>query len=69
MPGDINGCKLIKLVQQQVGDIPEIILTGDTGNDVITEINTANQVRLTKPIKPAQLRIAMSHLIHYKTFK
>lgn len=64
MPGDINGCELIKLVQQQVGDIPGIILTGDTGNDVIAEINAANQVRLSKPIKPAQLRIAMIHLIH-----
>jgi CheY-like chemotaxis protein/anti-sigma regulatory factor (Ser/Thr protein kinase) len=64
MPGDINGCELIKLVQQQVGDIPGIILTGDTGNDVIAEINAAKQVRLTKPIKPAQLRIAISHLMH-----
>jgi signal transduction histidine kinase len=64
MPGDINGSKLITLIQQQVGDIPGIVVTGDTGNDVIAEIAAANQVRLSKPVKPAQLRIAMSHLIH-----
>jgi len=64
MPGDINGSELIKLVQQQAGNIPGIILTGDTGKDVITEIQTAKQVRLTKPLKPVQLRIAINHLIH-----
>ncbi len=64
MPGNINGSELIKLVQQQVGNIPGIILTGDTGEDVIAEIKTAKQVRLTKPLKPAQLRIAISHLMH-----
>ena len=63
MPGEINGCELIKFIQQQIGDIPGIVITGDTGNDVIAEINAANQVRLTKPLKPAQLRIAINHLI------
>ncbi len=63
MPGEINGCELIQLVQQQIGNIPGVVITGDTDNDVIAEITTAKQVRLPKPIKPAQLRIAINHLI------
>ena len=62
MPGSINGCELANKIQQHVGKLPVIIITGDTDSKVIAEIKAANQIRLTKPLKPAQLRIAISHL-------
>lgn len=63
MPGTMNGCQVISKIQSILGDIPAIIITGDTGQSVAQEIADNNLVALHKPIKPAQLRILMSRLI------
>ncbi|NOQ63252.1 MAG: response regulator [Methyloprofundus sp.] len=63
MPGNLNGCELVQLICQQAGYIPSLIITGDTGAEVFAEIKTANLLMLNKPIKPAQLRLAMTRLV------
>jgi len=60
MPGDTNGCQFIQSIHEEIGFIPSLIITGDTGADVIDEIKKANLVMLNKPLKPAQLRLAMT---------
>jgi len=63
MPGGLNGCEVVKLICQQAGNIPSLIITGDTGGKVLAEIKAANLIMLNKPIKPAQLRLSMTRLV------
>lgn len=58
MPGDLNGCEIVKEIKLKIGDIPTLIITGDT------EIKSENYFLLSKPIKPAQLRVAMTRLLN-----
>lgn len=64
MPGNFNGCELVKEIRVKTGDIPALIITGETKVDVITEIKAENHFLLSKPVKPAQLRVAMTRLLN-----
>ncbi len=63
MPGYVNGCELVKIIQQKTGKVPALIITGETCKEVLTEIQEANLMMLNKPAKPAQLRLAMMRLL------
>ncbi|HED12420.1 MAG TPA: hybrid sensor histidine kinase/response regulator [Gammaproteobacteria bacterium] len=63
LPGELNGCKLISDIRQTTGQIPALIITGDTGVEIDKEAAAVNLITLRKPIKPAQLRVAMTQLL------
>lgn len=65
LPGKRNGCQLVNSIHQNIGYIPTLIITGDTANDVDTQAKAKalGLITLRKPVKPAQLRIAMTRLI------
>jgi len=63
LPGKRNGCQLVSDIHQNIGYIPTLIITGDTVNDVDTQAKALGLIALRKPVKPAQLRIAMTRLI------
>lgn len=63
MPGALNGCDIIHQLRASLGDIPALILTGDTDKSVAMLIENAHLPTLHKPVKPAQLRIMMSRLL------
>jgi len=63
MPGVFNGAEIVEKILQTTGYIPALIITGETGADVIAEIKAKNFIILNKPLKPAQLRLAMTRLL------
>ena len=69
MPGELNGCQLINKIQADVGDIPAIVITGDTGAAVSAEIKQHKLYALHKPLKPAQLRILMARLMQKRSLQ
>lgn len=62
LPGTMNGCELVKEILSSV-KVPALIISGDTDPLVLTEVENNNLIMLNKPIKPAQLRVAISRLI------
>ena len=66
MPGTINGAEVVENIRQITGYVPALIITGDTGADVIAEIERKHLITLNKPLKPAQLRLAMTRLLSKK---
>lgn len=64
MPGNLNGIELIKNIRNEFGDLPALIISGDTSVEVINEIEKNKLILLHKPIKPAQLRIAIAQHVH-----
>lgn len=63
MPGALNGCEIIQQLRTSLGDIPALILTGDTDKSVAMLLDKAGLPALHKPVKPAQLRIMMARLL------
>lgn len=63
LPGTLNGCQLVTKILQQIKGIPVLIISGDTDSEVIKEIKQEGYILLNKPIKPAQLRLAMNRLV------
>ena len=59
MPGDFNGCELIHYIRNTVGDLPAIVISCDTGPEIMNEIKKSGVTLLSKPIKPAQIRLTM----------
>ena len=63
MPGDINGCELIQSLRDNLGAVPALLISGDTGTDILRQTKEAGLILLAKPVKPAQLRLVMTRLI------
>ena len=59
LPGELDGCELIARLRQHTGKIPAMLISGDTSEAIYTQARAAGLVLLAKPIKPAQLRVAM----------
>ena len=67
MPGDLNGIELITAINQIVPDIPALVVSGDTGQELLQEVHRNKLILLHKPIKPVQLHIALMQLVkNYK---
>ena len=46
-----------------VADVPALIVTGDTSDEVVAEFAACGLPYLHKPIKPPQLRIVVSRIL------
>ena len=56
----LTGLDVIALVSEHIGyPVRSIIITGETGQDVLTELNKSDHKVLHKPIDMAQLEIAI----------
>ncbi|MAK91888.1 MAG: hypothetical protein CMI13_11715 [Oleibacter sp.] len=63
MPGDVNGCQFVAQARRLVADVPALIVTGDTSDEVVAEFAACGLPYLHKPIKPPQLRIVVSRIL------
>ena len=59
LPGELNGCELVQRLQEKAGNIPALLISGDTSEAIVRQAKDAGLILLTKPVKPAQLRLAM----------
>jgi len=60
---NITGVQAIKLLQGQLGNIPAVILTGDTAPSRIHEAKSSGFMILHKPLSGVQLRDTLSDLM------
>lgn len=59
--GEMNGIEAIAAILGQVGKkIPSILITGDTGKNRLAEATGSGLRLLHKPVKPAELRMAIN---------
>lgn len=65
LDGALNGCEIIHQIHALIGDIPAIIVTGNTDQNTLNEIKKTGLALLHKPLKPAQLRLTMTRLIEF----
>lgn len=63
MPGNYNGCTFVKRVDSFLKNIPALIITGETSEDVISEITQNNLPYLHKPVKAVQLRVLITRIL------
>jgi two-component system, sensor histidine kinase len=61
-----TGVEAIKLLQGQLGDVPAVILTGDTASSRIHEAKSSGFMILHKPLSGVQLRDTLSELMGSK---
>lgn len=64
LPGDMNGHALIEVLHEKIGPCPTLLISGDTGEQIVRKAKKAGLILLTKPVKPAQLRLAMTRLLN-----
>ena len=62
MPGEMNGCELVQRLRERLGEAPALLISGDTGAEILRHAREAGLVLLAKPVRPAQLRLAMTRL-------
>lgn len=62
LPQNQTALDVAREIRQRWGDVPTLVLTGDTGRDVLQAIRTSGAALLHKPIAPARLRATM-HLL------
>lgn len=63
LPGPRNGLEVIDALRQQFGPaLPGLLLSGDTGPEVLRQATDLGVPLLHKPVRPAKLRAAISHL-------
>ncbi len=64
MPGDYNGCEFVSHLENIIGKIPTIIVTGDTSESVVEEIKQNDFLLMHKPVKAVQLRLLMERALN-----
>jgi CheY-like chemotaxis protein len=63
LPGPRNGLEIIAALRLQFGPgLPGLLLSGDTGPEVLRQATDLGIPLLHKPVRPAKLRAAISHL-------
>ena len=63
LPDGMTGAQAIDALQRQRGaTIPVLLITGDTAPDRLRQAKSLGLPLLHKPVKPARLRAALSHL-------
>ena len=60
LPGELNGCELIQQLLQRTGRLPALLISGDTSAEIFRQAKDTGLLLLAKPVKPAQLRVAMT---------
>lgn len=65
LPHGMNAIQAIRRVREHWGgDLPAVVLTGDTGSETMQEIQASDATLLHKPIAPARLRAMMYFALH-----
>lgn len=64
LDGGRTGIEAIRALRRRFGwDIPAIVITADYGDEVAGQIAAASAERMLKPVKPAELRALMTHIL------
>ena len=63
MPSDLNGVEFILAVRAQHGEIPGLLISGDTSKEILDAVSDHGLILLYKPIKSVQLNMAMMQLL------
>ncbi|MEO1206577.1 MAG: ATP-binding protein [Pseudomonadota bacterium] len=59
-----NGAILIAKIREQFGeDVPAVIITADHSTQTATKVSSANCEMLRKPVRPAELRSLITHML------
>lgn len=62
LPGAHDGIDVIDTLRQRYGEgLPALLLTGDTGAEILRRAADQGIPLLSKPVRPAQLRAALAH--------
>lgn len=64
LPHGTTAIHVIKRMRELWGDLPAVILTGDTGAETLHDIHASGAILLHKPIAPARLRAMMYFALH-----
>ncbi|MFT3736055.1 MAG: hybrid sensor histidine kinase/response regulator [Rhodocyclaceae bacterium] len=65
LPGPRNGLEVIATLRARFGpQLPGLLLSGDTGPDVLRQATDLGIPLLHKPVRPAKLRAAIAHVAH-----
>lgn len=64
LPGPHTGLSIIAKMRERFGaNLPALLLSGDTGPETLREATACQVPLLHKPVRPAKLRAALSHLL------
>jgi two-component system CheB/CheR fusion protein len=63
LPGGITGLQAAARMRESLPDVPVIILTGDISTGTLQDITGHGLIRLTKPVKPAELMETIDDLL------
>lgn len=64
LPGPHTGLDIIARMRDRFGEaLPALLLSGDTGPETLQEATLRRVPLLHKPVRPAKLRAALSHLL------
>lgn len=66
LPGEHTGLEIIANLRERFGaDLPALLLSGDTGPETLRLATDRRVPLLHKPVRPAKLRAALSHLLQH----
>ncbi|KAF0206202.1 MAG: integral membrane sensor hybrid histidine [Gallionellaceae bacterium] len=64
LPQGVTAVYVIERMRELWGNVPSLVLTGDTAAEVLQEIHASGAILLHKPIAPARLRTMMHFALH-----
>lgn len=64
LPQGVTAVHVIKRMRELWGNVPSLVLTGDTAAEVLQEIHASGAILLHKPIAPTRLRTMMHFALH-----
>lgn len=59
--GDRNGIEAIRELRAQLGDVPAVLISGDTAAEQLRKVSAAGLTMMHKPLKPVRLRALLNH--------
>lgn len=65
MPGTLDGIDLINKIRATYPEIDGLIVSGDTGHEILAKSQKYNIMLLKKPVKPVQLNMAISRTVKH----
>lgn len=64
LPQGVTAVHVIECMRERWGNVPSLVLTGDTAAEVLQEIHASGAILLHKPIAPVRLRTMMHFALH-----
>jgi two-component system, sensor histidine kinase len=59
--GDRNGIDAIRELRAKLGDIPAVLISGDTATEQLRKVSAAGLTMMHKPLKAVRLRALLNH--------